>query len=96
MTKPDWRSTEMPVSRCPYCDKPLDAASAPGRGPKRGDVSVCIFCAGVMQFDAELRLVRLSSAELREINRDNPRLAAQLVLMRFAVRELDRRQGKTR
>lgn len=37
--------------QCPLCNEKLNGASAPGRkGPKPGDLSICIRCNGVLEF----------------------------------------------
>jgi hypothetical protein len=44
------------ASPCPFCGKVMDCASnIEGKGaPEPGDVSLCIYCGGVMIFDREL------------------------------------------
>lgn len=37
--------------QCPLCNAKLNGASAPGgEGPKPGDLSICIQCSGVLEF----------------------------------------------
>lgn len=50
---------------CPHCGKLLDAASsASGHRPNPGDVSMCIYCAGALQFDDELQTKGLSDEQI--------------------------------
>lgn len=62
------RDHRVPPSMCPRCGRlatgALEATRDRPGAPKFGDLSVCINCAGVNQYDAELRLVPLSSTEL--------------------------------
>ena len=49
----------VPGAVCPTCKKVVDGASAADgvkATPKQGDLSICIYCAGVAQYDASLQL----------------------------------------
>lgn len=49
----------MANNRCPSCDYPLDAATAPSDEtiqPKPGDLSVCIACGAFATFTQDLNL----------------------------------------
>jgi hypothetical protein len=46
-------------ARCPACQHKLDGASHPGddsKKPKPGDISVCISCSVVLEFQTDLTL----------------------------------------
>lgn len=60
-------STRIQEDACPACSSALDAASDLDGDdrPKEGDVSVCFYCAAVLQFDADLRL-RVFEGELED------------------------------
>lgn len=47
--KPDHFDVEVRTQehKCPYCGKKLDAMSGPEQ-PHPGDISLCIYCAGVL------------------------------------------------
>jgi hypothetical protein len=83
-----WRDTKVPETRCPYCDHYLDAAGDPKgvRGPQEGDLSVCISCAQVLVFTADLTVRKPTLVELHEAEADP-------MVRRFqeAVRQIDRR-----
>lgn len=51
------RTTRTPATLCPHCGYAMDAASSmQGEAvPDPGDWSICLRCAGVLQFDATLR-----------------------------------------
>lgn len=89
MTRKDkWRDTRVPESRCPYCDYKLDAAGHPdGHTPSEGDASVCLSCAQVMVFAADLTVRKPTPEERREIEAD-PRVQQY----QRAVRQIDRRE----
>ena len=78
---PDIQTTHLPMSACPSCGKVLDAASSlQGRKPKAGDVSICLECANVGIFDADLTLRRPTKAEKRHIHGD-----VRIMRMRAAI-----------
>lgn len=58
------------ATQCPDCGKVLDAAkSADGdRAPKPDDLSVCLYCGSILQFDAGMSLVALTPTELRRLD----------------------------
>lgn len=75
---------KLPESRCPVCSAVLNAASDPR--PKRGkpavlregDLSTCSECLATLQFDAELRPVRVTPERLAELVREQPGLKDEL------------------
>ncbi len=47
------------IQRCPACNHDIDAATAAdgtGAKAKEGDLSICFYCASVLQFRASLSL----------------------------------------
>lgn len=48
--KPDHFDNEirLPEHTCPYCKAKLDAMSGPTKQAHAGDVSLCMYCAGIM------------------------------------------------
>jgi hypothetical protein len=60
----------MPEQHCVCCGSPLDAATeitAMQGAPKPGDVSMCINCGEVMEFDKDLKLVPATVKSMLEI-----------------------------
>lgn len=52
-------STRHTMQACPHCGAELDAATHAGPGepqPKEGDVSVCLYCAGMLEYGPGLAL----------------------------------------
>lgn len=65
-------TTRMPSAACQACGKVNDAASGKrGITPKAGDVSVCIGCGQLNQFNADLALlpVDLDAVDLEPADR---------------------------
>jgi len=57
--------------RCPYCGEVVDSASTlkddvPLATP--GDMSVCFYCAEVMQFGADFKLKKMSTREIAALS----------------------------
>jgi len=73
---PPFRTTFVPVSKCPSCGTQLDAATHPTEdvSPSPGDVTICLHCQEILRFDATLALVRPDRAEIEEICRQQPEL----------------------
>ena len=72
--------------RCPWCGKVVDSLSTlEGEPPfaKEGDMSVCFGCTEVMQFDADMRLKKMTAAEIATLSPDE---AADLRQTQDAIR----------
>jgi hypothetical protein len=67
--------TRLPWSNCLDCGKAMDAASAMTHDnpPKKGDVSICLYCGHIMIFRGNLTLRALTDEEMLEIA-GNPQL----------------------
>jgi len=62
----------VPPAPCPYCGKVLDGASnSKAEKPNPGDLSVCVYCAGLCQFTATLALERLPAATFEALPADD-------------------------
>jgi hypothetical protein len=74
MTDSPWKRGPDPDPRegvrpehCPQCGHKLDAATDTLRErhrPKRGDISVCVYCAGINQWNTALQLEAVTGDEL--------------------------------
>jgi glutaredoxin len=75
-------TTRMPKSNCPVCDTRLDAATTvdgtPDVIPKEGDISLCISCTSVLEFDDNLELQTIDIKTLPQNMQDE---IVQAVLM---------------
>lgn len=79
-------TTKLPRHGCPVCLSAADAASDL-RGdaqPKPGDITVCLYCASILEFDEEMRPQRSSASKLAALN---PRMRLELELMRNLIRQ---------
>jgi hypothetical protein len=74
-------------SPCGHCGKDLDSASGDGgHKPNPGDVSVCVYCCGINEFDAELRLVKLTDEQIDALPSESASEIREMqALMRSAI-----------
>ena len=58
---------------CPGCEAPLTGAAHPDSDeqPRPGDLSICIYCAELLQFTDTLGLKRLSDDEIKLLPKDS-------------------------
>ena len=63
----------VPIS-CPYCGATLDDATQMGAEqaqPSEGDITVCLYCTGVMLYDVHLKPVVLTDEARKGISEEN-------------------------
>jgi len=61
-------STKIGDNHCPHCNELTDmAASSQGRGPRPGDLSVCIYCGEVGMFQPDMKLRVLDELEKAQL-----------------------------
>jgi hypothetical protein len=80
-------AVRMPPATCPACQATLDAATDSAGGdavPKPGDLTICIHCTEVLQFDAERVPVQVAPATLAALD---VKTRVQLMLGVQTVRE---------
>lgn len=77
-------------SPCPHCGQVLDGASnvTNDERPEPGDVTVCIICAGLAEFDEDMNLTMPSEAKKKDALTHEEVVAAI-----FAVRAVHENQG---
>ena len=77
---------------CPACGHKLNAASSDQPcEPVQGDLSVCIACATLLVFDADLSLLQLSKQALEELDGET---YEQLMFYQSHIRSvIERQQG---
>lgn len=69
--------------KCPDCGSRMDhttSLSDPAHRPATGDISICLGCAGVMQFDENMGLVRASDEARRFAETDGPCRTAREII----------------
>lgn len=69
---------KVPECACPYCGKVLDDATAVhGQGekakPTPGDVSLCIDCGGLIEFDQDCKLMKMRDETWKELDEPTQR-----------------------
>ena len=64
----------MKENKCPECDKITDAATQVGGNnkPSEGDISLCIYCGAINQFDNDNNIISLPNDKLEEIKEYEP------------------------
>lgn len=58
---------------CPHCNHPIDAATGlldENARPKENDASVCAYCAGLVSFNADGTLRKMSDEEFVDLPLD--------------------------
>lgn len=63
----DFSPLRMAPVNCPVCQAELSAATDVRGGdaqPKPDDLTICLYCTAPLRFDADLRPVRLSQADI--------------------------------
>lgn len=82
----DPRCVRMPETRCPRCGATFDAASDEWnehpRGPRAGDMTICVYCAAVLVFEEQLALRLFTDADLERLH---PEQVIQMVIMQQRV-----------
>jgi hypothetical protein len=66
--KVDKMPIRVPKSQCPWCGHGLDAVGGGSkiRPPDPGDLTICLYCGGVAQFDEDLNLERPLDCTIEE------------------------------
>lgn len=80
-------TTLLPQHGCPVCQRSIDAASDV-RGdarPNPGDITICAYCASILEFDDEMRPQQASALTLSSIDSET---AHTIEVVRRAVRDL--------
>jgi hypothetical protein len=69
---------DVPASKCPVCEVERGAATSvhdkDGKGPTPGALTVCAYCAAVLQYDANLQLRKVSDGRREQYLRQSPEL----------------------
>ena len=70
------RTTTLKMTPCPRCGKPLDAATCISSHdtPDPGDISICMYCAQLLEYDKGLMLIPLTPAKLDQVEREAPHI----------------------
>jgi len=62
---------EFPNAACPFCGAKLDRATCAENDhsePTPGDLSICMYCAEVLEFNADMQLKQASLSTLLELD----------------------------
>lgn len=97
-----FKTTRTKPSLCPACGYAVDAASPtldPRAVPKPGDISLCLRCAAVNRFGADLS-IEAAPGFMAEIAQEDPKLAQEierqraLILLQRATDPIPERGGR--
>ena len=70
---------QLPTSRCPVCRYEMDAATCISQNrkaqPRRGDVSVCMKCGELLEFDEKLQAVPAALETVLALSQDKENFA---------------------
>jgi hypothetical protein len=73
-------------SSCPHCLSRNDGATGlETTNPKEGDVSICLYCAGISIFGKDLALLKPSRSTLAVILQDRQIRALQTAMREFIL-----------
>lgn len=67
----DFKSVRHKSSYCPCCDHRLDASfEAKGQNidPKPGDLSICIYCLAILEYQKDLTFKELLEEDLKKMD----------------------------
>jgi|WetSurMetagenome_2_1015567.scaffolds.fasta_scaffold696780_2 hypothetical protein len=77
---------------CPICGELLDRLSEPEgkptEGPKPGDVTVCLYCAGVLEIDENLEYIE---GDILKLDKETQR---EILRIRLALNKVKRNRGE--
>jgi hypothetical protein len=77
------KSREVPASRCPHCDKVLDAITGAGSSPEEtiptiGRLSVCVYCGTLLEIIAD-GIQAAAAARLGELSEFERKLLEETI-----------------
>ena len=65
------KTTILEKDNCPYCGKEVDSLSDPmnynSRDPKKGDLTICVYCYELSALDENFRLEKSTEADLNKL-----------------------------
>lgn len=79
--------TRLPESKCPFCGYVIDAYSGVthGRGPKPGDITMCLACGSFSKFGERHELIAMTDLEVHELPEEQRALLNKMRLTRRQV-----------
>lgn len=84
-------TTRTKVSQCMACFKVYDAHSQildkEDAAPKEGDFSICLYCATICEFDADLNLVPATAEDLQDFREKQPEDYYKLLKAAIYIKE---------
>ena len=67
---------ELNEDKCPKCGYIMDSATnfESSKGPSEGDISICLKCLQLLQFDSNLKLIIFTEEEFIELSYEERKL----------------------
>lgn len=87
--------TRIPLTPCPYCDYPMDAASSANpenwdAAPEPGCLTVCLSCTSILVFTTGLKLRKPYYGEIDHIFMTDKPVADKVRSVQRIIRGMDR------
>jgi hypothetical protein len=82
--------TDLAPDSCPHCKKKLDAATPiyhDGK-PAPGDMTVCMWCAGICRWGKDMFLRRATAYDLGELELADSRAFAYLMMAQAIIKTM--------
>ena len=76
------------AGHCPTCNELLDAAtpvSEKGVEPKVGDISVCLYCASILEWDENMDLIPILNETIENLRTHNAKRYYEMTQMQKAI-----------
>jgi hypothetical protein len=88
-TRKDARGKALPEARCGRCNHLLDAATGVDQAarPQPGDISICLHCGLIEQFNESMELVEMPYAELQKFVLEYPERGLAMLRASQRIRE---------
>jgi hypothetical protein len=68
----DLKITKLELSYCPWCNHRINMAGGLSSvTPKKGDISICYYCGGVMKWGSNLQLERAEESDLKKLSAED-------------------------
>jgi hypothetical protein len=89
MLEQNFEHARIEPSPCPHCQHKLDSAYSPSNPqakPRPGDLTVCINCQEFLQFDNDLKVIKVTDELRAKIEQESPGTYKELQRIRMAIK----------
>ena len=83
---------DMPLTYCPLCHRPLDAATPVNnknkKAPEEGDITFCLTCGAILIFTSDLKVRLMREEEVDELPKETIHIIARtLEILKSFIRD---------